>query len=435
MKKNFLTKNSFTAMALAIVVLLFACKKNDDIVVPATPVIVGVTTASGVATGPKNTVITINGSNFITDLSKIQVTVNGKQCTVLSATPDSIKATLPAYCGSGNVVLIIDGKSFNGPFFTYVYTYTLTSLNDSTVGYVDGPLATAKFEECVGITIDGADNIYTSQYGKPRVRKISAGGIVSTMAGDGTNGHVNGNGTAAKLGPFDFCSSDAAGNIYVADQAGYIRKIDVNKNVTDFYTLTGFYPTGIKVMPSGNVYFQTGDRIGKISSTGVLTWLAISNGSGDVDGLTGVAKFYLYGGVEVSADESKIYVSNLNTALPNYPCKVKVLSGGSITTIAGDGTGTPNTGGAALSVGFKLITCTLLDKNGGLFIAEGFDHKLKYLKDGLVTTIIGAPGVGDVDGSLSVARINYPHGLALDSKGNLYISNAGINKIKKLTID
>lgn len=103
----------------------------------------------------------------------------------------------------------MNGQSFTGPVFTYIYTYTLSSLTNWQTGYADGPLATAKFEEFVGITIDGNDNIYTSQYSKPRVRKISADSIASTMAGDGTPGHVNGNGTAAKLGNFDFCSSDA----------------------------------------------------------------------------------------------------------------------------------------------------------------------------------------------------------------------------------
>lgn len=432
MKSIILTKYCTAVLILA--GLLFSCKKNDD-TPPPPPAITAVTTASGIASGPKNTEITIKGSNFTTDLSKIQVTVNGKSCTVLSATPDSIKAKIPAYCGTGNVVLVINGQSFTGPVFTYIYTYTLSSLTNGQIGYTDGPLASAKFEEMVGITIDGADNIYTSQYRNPRCRKISADSIVSTMAGDGTVGHVNGNGTAAKLGWFDFCSSDATGNIYVADNNGYIRKIDVNKNVTDFYTFAaGISPEGIKVMPSGNIYFHAFDRIGKLTSAGVLTWLAISaTGTGDVDGPTGTAQFNLYGGIEVSSDESKIYINDF-THGSTTGNKVKLLANNSITTIAGK-TGLSDGDGDALNVGFKLITCTLLDKNGGLYIADGFSGKIKYLNNGQVTTLIGATGIGDVDGDLSVAKINYPHGLVMDSKGNIYIGNNGSTKIKKLTID
>ena len=289
---------------------------------------------------------------------------NGKICAVLSATADSIKATIPPYCGTGNVVLIIDGKTFNGPVFTYVYTYTLSSLTNGQIGYLDGPVATAKFEDFVGITIDGNDNIYTSQYTNPRCRKISADGIASTMAGDGTAGHVNGNGTSAKLGQFDFCSSDAAGNIYVADESGggYIRKIDVNKNVTDFYTFaSAANPDGIKVMPSGNVYFHAFDRIGKITPAGILSWLAISaTGAGDVDGPVGTAQFNLYGGIEVSADETKIYVTDFTRGSASGN-KVKLFTNNTITTIAGK-TGLSDGEGDAMNVGFKLLTCTLLDK-------------------------------------------------------------------------
>lgn len=114
--------------------------------------------------------------------------------------------------------------------------------------------------------------------------------------------------------------------------------------------------------------------------------------------------------------------------------KVKLLSNNTVTTIAGK-TGLNSGDGDALNVGFKLITCTLLDKDGGLYIADGFNGKIKYLKNGQVSTFIGAAGIGDVDGDISVGKISYPHGLAWHSKGNMYIGNASSNKIKKLTID
>lgn len=434
MKKMILLHSRFAGAIILLAVLFFSCKKNNDTVITPSPNITGVTTAGGVSAGPKNTIITIKGSHFITDLAKIKVTVNGKACEVLSATPDSVKAKIPPYCGTGNVVLIMDGQSFTGPIFTYIYTYTLSSLTNGQTGYTEGPLATAKFEEFVGITIDANDNIYTSQYSKPRVRKISADSIASTMAGDGTPGHVNGNGTAARLGSFDFCSSDAAGNIYVADN-GYIRKIDVNKNVTDLYTFAaGIYLDGIKVMPSGNIYFHAYDRIGKLTSAGALTWLAVSaTGTGDVDGPVGTAQFSLYGGIEVNSDETKIYVNDFSHGATSGN-KVKLLTNNTVTTIAGK-TGLNGGDGDALNVGFKLITCTLLDKDGGLYIADGFNGKIKYLKNGQISTFVGAAGVGDVDGDISIGKISYPHGMVWDSKGNLYISNVSTNKIKKLTID
>lgn len=402
--------------------------------------IASVTGPTGLTSGPKNTIITITGTNFITDLSKIEVKINGKTCTVLTATATTITAQIPPACGTGNVELFLNGTRYVGPVFNFVYTYTLSSVTNGQVGYLDGPLATAKLEEIVGIAIDGQDNIYNAQYSKPRVRKIGADGNVSTMAGDGTVGYLNGNGTSAKLGQADFIASDAAGNIYVAENSNgtgtnYIRKIDVNKNVTNFSSST-YYFEGIKIMPNGNIYVHAFDRIGKVTPAGVLTWIAISAaGAGDVDGVIGTAQFSLYGGIEVSTDEKKIYVNDFTHGTSSGN-KVKVLdvTANTITTIAGK-TGLSSGDGDALNAGFKLITCTLLDKDGGLYIADGFNSVIKYLKNGQVSTFLGAAGAGDVDGDITVGKIQYPHGLVWDSKGNMFIGTATSNKLKKLTID
>ncbi len=435
-------KGKMVVLLLGLSVLVFSCKKNDDTVTPPpAATIAGVTGPTGLTSGPKNSVITITGTNFITDLSKIQVKVNGKVCIVLSATATSITAQIPPACGTGVVELLLDGALFTGPVFTFEYTYTLSSVTNGQIGYLDGPVATAKLEDIVGICIDGSDNVFTAQYNNPRVRKIGADGMVSTMAGDGTLGAVNGNGTAAKLGQADFVSSDAAGNIYVAETnngtaTNYIRKIDVNKNVTNFAIVpAGTSIQGIKVMPNGIIYVQGFDRIGKVTTAGVFSWLAVSAvGTGEVDGPVGTARFSLYGGIEVSADEKKIYVTDFYNGT-NSGNKVKLfdITANTIMTIAGK-TGLSTGDGDALNVGFKLLTCTLLDNKGGLYIADGFNDKIKYLKNGMISTFIGSAGGGDTDGDISIGKINYPHGLVWDSKGNLFISNASA-KLKKLTID
>lgn len=439
--KNFLNRHLNILLAAAFI--FYSCKKSSDDITPppANAVISSVTGPGGTASGAKNSIITITGTGFITDTSKIQVLINGHSCTVFTATETKITAKVPPKCGSGNLVLIINGKTYNGPAFTYIYAYTLSSVTNGQIGYQDGPVATAKFEEFVGITIDGNDNIYNAQYNKPRVRKISPSGDVSTMAGDGTIGHINANGTNARLGQNDIVSSDAAGNVYVADYSGapvkgYIRKIDANKNVTDFYSFApGIIPSAVKVMPNGNVYVTAHDRIGKITPAGVLTWLAVSAPftTGDVDGAVGTAQFSLYDGLEVSADESKIYVTDFSHGA-NIGNKIKMLANNTITTIAGT-SALSDGNGPALSVGFKLLSNLLLDKDGGLYIADAFNGKIKYLKDGKVTTILGDAGKGDVDGDVSLAKIYYPHGLVFDSKGDLYISDAYLMKLKKLTID
>ncbi|MEO6541695.1 MAG: IPT/TIG domain-containing protein, partial [Ferruginibacter sp.] len=430
-----------TSIFLIGLTLFASCSKNDTPVTPPSTVatIASVTGPTGLTSGPKNTIITITGTNFITNLAQIQVKVNGKICTVLSATATTITAQIPPACGTGIVELFLNGTRYAGPVFNFVYSYTVISINNGQTGYLDGPVSTAKIEEIVGITIDANDNIYTAQYNYPRVRKFTRDSLVGTMAGDGTMGAVNGNGTSAKLGFADFVSSDAAGNVYLAEDYNgtstvYIRKIDVNKNVT-YFASSPYGLQGIKVMPSGNIYIHGFNRIGKVSPAGVITWLIVSNGSGDLDGAAGTAKFKLYGNIEVSTDETKIYVTDMyNGQASGGKIKLYDVTANTITTIAGK-TGLSDGDGPALNVGFTWLSCLLLDNTGGLYIADRGSNKIKYLKNGNVTTYLGFAGGGDVDGDISTAKISLPHGIVFDSRGNMYISCYVNNKLKKVIID
>jgi hypothetical protein len=324
--------------------------------------------------------------------------------------------------------------------FNFVYSYTLTSVTNGTVGHTDGPVATALLEQIVGISIDGNDNVYFVQYDKPRVRKVSAANMLSTVAGDGTIGNVNAQGTNAKLGRMDFCASDPTGVVYTGDETNNsIRKIDVAGNVTTLTTIpSNLGLVGVKVGRSGNIYVARGNYIDKYTSTGSLVWRLSSHGTGDVDGDTSIVQFALNGGIEIDSTEKNIYVSeHRNFSGPNAGSKIKKLdiTSKTLTTIAGDGT-TGETNGPALTAKFGWAYTMVLDKTGGLYIADGFSsNRIAYLKNGVISTVIGGLGPGDVDGDPSIAKIQYPTGLALDSQGNLFIGCVGNNKLKKLTID
>lgn len=425
---------------LFVTVVFLSCKKNKDTLAP-TPVLTTVTTVSGLTSGPKNTVITIKGSSFITDISKITVTVNGKTCLVLNATADSITAKIPAYCGTGNVVLNLNGTILNGPVFNYVYTYTLTSINNGQVGYVDGPMATAKLEDVSGLCVDSSNNIYTSSYSYPALRKITADlSAISTLAGDRTVGDVNGQGTGAKLGNADNISVDNNGTIYYADQSSNkLKKIDKLGNVTTFIPASpNFQPYTAQVAKSGNVYVLGSDlSISKYNATGVLQWKIVSHGSGgSVDGDSSVVRFnpFAFGNATIDNTEQYLYFACLNFG--NFASQVKRinLSTLSTSTVAGMENVSGTADGTALSATFKMITGLAVDAFGGVYIADGFNNKLRYVKGGIVSTIIGAAGSGDVDGDLSVAKINYPDGIGLNNKGDLIIACVS-NKVKRLIID
>jgi hypothetical protein len=429
---------------LVFTIFIYSCKKEDDTIQP--PVLTNVTTASGIASGPKNTVITIKGANFTTDITKIIVTVNGKVCQILTATADSITAKIPVNCGTGNIVVTINGTVLTGTVFTYIYTYTLNSITNGTVGYTDGPIANAKWDECAGLCVDTAGNIFTNQYSKPIVRKITSDlNTASTIAGDRTVGDINGNGISARLGNADNISIDNNGTIFYADQTSRkVKKIDAAKNVTTFITSpTGFNPVTAHVSrTSGNVYV-CGDLNGyaaiyKYNGSGVLQWRVISHGIGSTDGDSSVVKlnYISFGNICIDDAEQTLYfASNSYTSL--QPSEIKKLNLSTLvtTTIAGSQTLSGTTDGPAATATFKLVTGLALDNLGGLYIADGFNNRIRYLFNGIVSTVVGSAGSGDVDGDASVAKISYPDGLAFNNKGELIIACVTNNKIKRLVRD
>ncbi len=440
-------KSNLILIFLTALTILVSCSKSDNPAPAPAATIASVTSPTGTTSGPKNTVITITGTNFITDLTKIQVKVNGNSCIVFTATTTVITAKIPANCGTGIVELFLNGTRYVGPVFNFIYTYTLSSITDGQLGAnVYGPLASAKFDQIESVSIDQNDNIYLGQYNFPKVKKISVSNIVSLLAGSGTSGYLDAMGAAAQFATPEYTSPGTNGNLYVGDD-NKVRKIDASGNVSTLYTSAASSQLfGIKAMPSG-IYLGGTNVIEKISYTGVLIWSIKTKPAQppftdtyDLDGDTSVAKFNTYGNIEVDSLEQNIYFSNfdVNNVLNGHNVwKIKKLNiaAHSITTFAGANTGVEANDGPALQATFNVIPDIRFDKRGGLWIADGQNNKVRLLKAGIVSTVIGNAGSGDVDGDPSVAKIIYPTGLAFDSHGSLFIGCVGNNKIKKLLID
>jgi hypothetical protein len=378
------------------------------------------------------------------------VTINSKVCTVVSASATSLVVKVPPYAGTGNVVINFNGVITNGPVFNYEYTYGLVSITNGVVGYQDGPLASAQWDETGGLCVDTANNIFTSAYMNPVVRKITADlSTVSTLAGDRTIGDVNAQGTAAKLGYVDNISIDKAGTIYYADQSyNKIKKIDKSGNVTSLITnaVAGSYPISAQVGSLGNIYVTGNDRsVSKFNAAGVLQWKVRSHSlattGNSTDGDSSVVKFdgIGFGNLAIENGETALYFSTMTPAAAgsSWASQVKKLNLTNLntTTLTGSVTGTAAVDGPAASSTFNLVTGLALDATGGLYIADGYNNRIRYLKNATVSTIIGAAGSGDVDGPPATAKISYPDGLGLTGKGDLIIGCLGNKKYKRLIID
>lgn len=155
----------------------------------------------------------------------------------------------------------------------------------ATLPYVDGPAATATFNNPSGVAADASGNVYIADSWHRRIRVLSPAGIVTTLAGTGADGFVDGPGTSAQFSMPYGITVDAWGNVYVADAGNYrIRRITQAGNVTTFAGsgVAGYADGpgttamfdgghGVAVDPQGNVYVaeSANARIRVIEGTGM----------------------------------------------------------------------------------------------------------------------------------------------------------------------
>src|SRR5665213_3067444 len=285
------------------------------------------------------------------------------------------------------------------PYSSTAYVSTLAG-SAGVTGAINATGTAASFNLPTGVAVDSFGNIYVADQNNDLIRKITAGGVVTTLAGQaGVYGSTNATGTAASFNSPTGVAVDTAGNVYVADMANcLIRKITaggivstlagqprVNGSTNATGTAASFYyPTGVAVDTAGNVYVaDSGNNlIRKITSGGVVTTLAGSLSGGSTNGTGTAASFNQPFGVAVDT-VGNIYVTDtLNNLIR------KITSGGVVTTMAGEGSG---------------------------FGVHGW------------------PNPGSTNGMGPAASFNFPTGITVDSSGNVYIGDQNNNMIRKIT--
>src|SRR5439155_24741704 len=135
-------------------------------------------------------------------------------------------------------------------------------------GYLDGPSGTAQFSSPNAVTVGPDGTVYVADAGNFRIRAISQSGIVSTLAGSGTTGYSNGQGTAAQFGGTFGVVADRAGDLYVPDRpANVIRKITPSGAVSTF---SGNGARGHVDGPSSVAQFNGPQYLGGLDASGNL---------------------------------------------------------------------------------------------------------------------------------------------------------------------
>jgi sugar lactone lactonase YvrE len=303
-----------------------------------------------------------------------------------------------------------------------------------------------------GVAVDGSGNVYVADTNTNKIRKISPTEVVTTLAGGGGSGwnwsgSEDGAGTAASFNRPKGVALDSSGNVYVADSGNHkIRKITSAGVVTTLAgtgtqgstdgtgTVASFSnPTGVAVDSSGNVYVADSgnNKIRKITSAGVVTTLAGTGTQGSTDGAGTSASFW--GPVGVAIDSSgNIYVAE------EFNSKIrKITAAGVVTTLAGSGSFSA-IDGAGSAASFCFPTGVAADSSRNVYVADRGSNKIRKITPaGVVTTLAGGSGNWSgsaADGAITNASFNNPTGVALDSSGNVYVADRGSNRIRKITL-
>ena len=330
-------------------------------------------------------------------------------------------------------------------------TFTTLAGTAGSQGSADGTGSAALFNYPNGVAVDATGNVYIADESNHTIRKITSGGVVTTLAGTaGSSGSTDGTGSAARFASPAGVAADVEGNVYVADRANHsIRKITSGGVVT---TLAGssagdtgssdgtgsdarfWSPRSVAVdVEQGTVYVAdtANHTIRKITPGGVVTTLAGSAGSlGSTDGTGSAARFYQPRGVAVDV-AGNVYVADwLNHTIR------KITFDGVVTTLAGTAGSSGSTDGTGSAARFNRPLGVAVDAADNVYVTDGSNHTIrKITSGGVVTTLGGTAGsTGSTDGIGSAAQFDSPAGVAVDAAGNLYVADQSNHTIRKSSL-
>jgi len=354
---------------------------------PSAPHIDGFTPSEA----PHGSTLTISGINFDPTPANNVVRFNGVEAVVTAATATQLTVTVPkdANC-SGYITVTVDGKTATSAGrFEYVPTVVVSTLAGSGVaGFVDGIGTVAQFDFPYGIVIDASGNAYVADYNNHCIRKVTSDGEVGTIAGNGTAGFADGTEMVARFRNPIGITTDASDNLYVADFNNH--------------------------------------SIRKVASDGEVSTIAGNGTAGLTDGAGTNAQFR--NPFDITTDVSgNLYVADFN----NHSIR-KVASDGEVSTIAGNGTA-GFADGMGTNAQFNQPNGIVMDASGNLYVADYNNHRIrKVTPQGEVSTIAG-DSAGLVDGAGTAARFRNPAGITIDASGNLYVVDRSNSCIRKVT--
>jgi len=338
-----------------------------------------------------------------------------------------------------------------------------------------GPAAQAQLNFPMGLAVDTAGSLYIADSQNHRIRKVSASGTISTVAGNGSYGYGGDGGPAtdAELNEPEGVAVDASGNLYIADTVNdRVREVTGNGNIstvagtgvsavygsiwdeTGVSTTTGdngpatsaavVLPTDVAVDRSGSLYIADygNARIRVVTKSIINTLAGLTNGIPPTDGQAAIS-VRLSGptGVAVDAGGSVYFAEGsiaTGSGLGDGDYRVwKITPGGILNVLAGNGLESyAGDGGAAAVAQLNGPASIALDGGGNLYFADSANHRIRRITPaGVIGTFAGngTPGFSGDGGPAVTAQLNGPLGVAVDASGNVYIADTGNNRVRKIS--
>ncbi|GEM_PF-6664890 len=256
-------------------------------------------------------------------------------------------------------------------------------------GFVDGTGSQAQFFYPFGVAADANGHVYVADADNHSIRKVSPQGAVSTLAGVGYPGGADGLGF----------QPDAKASYPAGSQAQFSG------------------PRGVAVDVAGNVYVaDSGNhRIRKVTPDGTVSTLAGST-EGYADGVGSQARFAYPVGVAVDGS-GNVYVADLW----NHRIR-KVTPDGTVTTLAGSNDGYAE--GTGTAARFAYPSGVAVDNVGQVYVADQGNHRIRKISPaGVVSTVAGSTS-GYANGAGDQAQFADPTGVAVDGAGNVYVADS-----------
>ena len=428
-------------------------------------------TANGAAVAPKALTQGIaNGEFTITGGSCTAGSyMAGQQCTAtVSFTP-----TFPGLRNGAVVVETSNNTLLGSALIAGLATGPLPLLTPGTINTVAGVFGLNRFagddiqatsapiQLPAGVAADAAGNFYLSDTGNFRIRKVTAAGEISTVAGTGQAGYGGDGGpaTQALIDAPAGVALDGAGNLYFADTNNHIvRRIDAFSGVITTVAGTpetsGFSGDGgaataaLLTAPQGIAFDAAGDLliadtgnnvVREVNTAGIISTIAGTGtaGSGGDGGAATSAQLSSPWSVAVAvAQDGSLYIADLGNNRVRKVALSASASGavpGTISTAAGDGTrGFMGDGGSASTAELNQPTAIAIDPAGNLYIADSENNRVREVgasAGNIIETICGTGIVASTqldlgdNGPANAATISDPYALYFDQSGNLYIAD------------